>query len=202
MASELTSKAARIIEEKPDGWEYTLTAEMLRAEMAPVLQRWASLNRGLYSKPTIRVARNDSIVWMQDRLAEVERLTNALTALSNEEFARAWGAPGEPGDADLIIHTSRLWAEMCGNALQWEETVRFAGVDPLFERVRVLFVGVAGRMIDEAAKLPAFISAVVDDPEASGTHTLDMVLTLPEDWAAHVKAALDEATDDFIANPE
>ncbi len=194
-------EAAQNDGDKAGPWEYDLTAKTLRSEMSPVLKRWEALKRGLYSKPTIRVPRRDSVQWMQDRLAEVERMTEALTALSNNEFARAWGEPGQPGDRDLIIETSKLWAELCASGLAWEEAVRFAKVDPIFEPVRELFVGVAGRMIEEAEKLPKFIEDVIGDPEARGTHKLDMVLTLPEDWAENVSRALRAATDDYVANP-
>lgn len=197
----LSAEAERICRDRPDGWEYRLTLEVLQSQMKPILQRWDALKRGLYSKPSTRVARMESAEWMMDRMSEMERVTDSFTALSNEEFAKAWGAPGEPGDADSIIFTSRLFAEMCGTALEWEEGVRFALVDPIFEPVRILFVGIGGRFIDEAQKLPSFLSAVLSDPEASGTHALNMTLSLPDSWVDEVHGALELATADFIANP-
>jgi hypothetical protein len=202
LQENMTAEAERIYRDRPDGWEYHLTLEMLQSEMKPVLQRWDALKRGLYSKPSTRVAQRESVEWMLDRIAEAEHLVESFDLLSNEEFAKAWGAPGEAGDADAILSTSRLFAEMCATALEWEERVRFAVVDPAFERVRTQFVGIGGRFIDEAAKLPAFMAAILDDDNASGTHTLNMVLSLPEDWVNDVRAALEEATAEFIANPE
>jgi len=197
----MTPEAERIYRDRPDGWEYSLTLEMLQSEMKPVLQRWDALQRGLYSKQSVRIPRSNSIEWMQDRITEAEHLVGSFDLLSNEEFAKAWGAPGEAGDADAIVSTSRLFAEMCATALEWEERVRFAIVGPAFERVRTKFVGIGGRFIDEAAKLPAFMGAVLGDENASGTHTLNMILSLPENWVSDVRAALEEATADFIANP-
>lgn len=201
MHEEMTEEAKRICRERPDAWEYRLTLEMLQSRMKPVLQRWDALKRGLYSKSSIRVARSNSVDWMLDKISEAEHLVGSFDLLSNEEFAKAWGAPGEAGDADAIVSTSRLFAEMCATALEWEERVRFAIVDPAFERVRRQFVGIGGRFIDEAAKLPAFMAAILADDEASGTHTLNMVLSLPENWVRDVRAALEKATADLIANP-
>lgn len=62
-------------------------------------------------------------------------------------------------------------------------------------------MGIGGRFIDEAAKLPAFMAAILADEDASGTYTLNMVLSLPENWVRDVRAALEQAAEDFIADP-
>jgi hypothetical protein len=201
MGDDINDQSGCIDSQEPVLWEYKLTLETLRAEMAPTLQRWDALQRRLYSKPTIRVSRADSLEWMQDRMSESERMAGSFTALANVEFARAWGEPGQPGDADAIVQTSKLWAELCAGALAWEETVRFTAVDPIFEPVRELFVGVVGAFIDEAKKLPDFLESTIADPHASGTHALNMVLTVPDGWVEEVSLALEDASASYIANP-
>jgi hypothetical protein len=103
---QLSYPAERIILEKPDFWEYRLTTEVLRFEMAPVLRRWRALQTGLYVRPSTRVGKMDTIPWVLDRIAEIRRITAAFDALMNVEFDRAWGERGVPGD-DLEIVT--LW---------------------------------------------------------------------------------------------
>lgn len=56
----LSYLSERIIREKGDFWDYRLTAEALRFEMAPVLERWNALGRGLYMRSNYRVPRLDS----------------------------------------------------------------------------------------------------------------------------------------------
>lgn len=199
---ELSYLAERILIEKGDHWEYRLTAEVLRFEMAPVLQRWSALKRGLYIKPANRIAKMDSIPWMLDRLAESGNIAGAFSELMNVEFARSWGEPGVAGDEHLIVSTCRLFAEMCQSSLEWEERVRFAAVVDLLKPVQELFVGVAGAFIDEAAKVPTFLAERLTGEPEPGEHRLSLTLALPEGWNQAVEAALASASEAMIAEIE
>lgn len=195
----LSYLAERLIVEKGELWEYRLTSEVLRFEMAPVLRRWNALRRKLYMKPNVRVSTSEFGHWMHDRMEEIGQVCDAFAELTNREFYRAWGDPGVPGDDAEIVSTCRLYAEMCASALTWEEAVRFVTVDDAFEEVRSLFVGIAGKFIDEAAKLPAFMSDTFSSDSVSGTFELNLVLTLPDDWVEAVKVALAKAMATIIA---
>lgn len=192
----------RIILEKPDLWEYRLTTEVLRAEMAPVLRRWGALQRGLYMKPSHRIDKMETVPWILNRIAEIRRITHAFSELLNVEFARAWGAPGMSGSDIEIVSVCRLFAEMCESALAWEEAVRFVTVDDIFAELRDLFIGVAGTMIDEAAKVPTFLTDNLGDKPEPGVYRLSLVLTLPDGWSEAVEAALQRSSDALIAELE
>jgi hypothetical protein len=196
---KLSYLAERIILEKGDFWEYRLTTEVLRFEMNPVLSRWDALKRGLYTKSSCRVARLETIPWVLDRLAEIRRIAHAFGALMNTEFDRAWGAPGVPGNDVEIISVCRLFAEMCGSAITWEETVRFVTVDHIFDELRDLFVGVAGGLIDEAAKVPAFLAENIGDSPKPGKYRLMLTLSLPEGWNDSVESALERSTNAILS---
>jgi len=194
---KLSYLAERIVREKGDHWEYHLTAEVLRAEMAPVLQRWDTLKRGLYMKPNYRVAKAESGEWMGLRLAEIQQVTRAFSELTNVEFARAWGAPGVAGDEALIISTCRLFAGVGASALEWEEAVRFAKVDDTFEEVWELLVGVGGGIIEEAAKVPDYLGTLFADTPAPGQYALNLTLDLPAGWSDAVSEAISRFAQTF-----
>lgn len=185
----LSYLAERIIIEKADFWEYRLTAEVLRFEMAPVLQRWGALKRGLYMKPNYRVPKLENSEWIQTRLAEILQITHAFGELMNVEFARSWGEPGFPGVDTLIVSTCRLFAGMCASAVDWEEAVRFANVDEVFEEVRDLFVGVAGRIVEKATRVPEYMGELFADGPQPGVYRLDITLDLPDGWSESIMAA-------------
>jgi len=187
----LSYLAERLILEKDALWEYRLTAEVLRFEMAPILQRWSSLKRGLYVKPSAQVSKENFIQWVLLRIAEVSAICKAFTELANIEFARAWGEPGVAGSDVEIVLTARLFAEMCQSALTWEETVRFVSVDEVSCEVLTLFIGTAGRVIDEAAKLPEFLSETLANENVGGEiYRLDLLLSVEDGWEERVDAAL------------
>jgi hypothetical protein len=189
----------RLLAEKDTLWEYRLTSEVLRLEIAPVLRRWNALQRGLYLKQNTRIAKDDFIPWVLSRIAEIRSIAAAFGELINVEFERAWGEPGVPGDDIEIVATCRLFGEMCQSALTWEETVRFVTVDEIFAEVHSLFVGAAGGIINEAVKIPVFLSDTLVGTPLPGQYALNLSLTLPDGWGDAVDAALSRATHAMIS---
>ena len=189
----LSYLAQRIVLEKDEYWEHRLTVEILRFEMSPTLRRWKSLERGLYLKPYVRITETDFMPWLESRIAEITVIASAFSKLANEEFHRSWGELGVPGDEKEIIETSRLYSELCKSALDWEESVRFVTLDSAFTELKSLFIGTAGRFIDEAEKLPTFISDTLERAPVSGQAHLTLVLDLPEGWSDAVMQALAKA---------
>lgn len=190
--------AERIILEKPDYWEFRLTAEVLRFEMAPILRRWHALKRGLYMKSSERVGNMETIPWVLDKLAEIQDIARAFGELTNVEFDRSWGEPGVTGSDIEIVSTCRLFAEMCESAIAWEESVRFIRVHDLFQEIRDLFIGIAGSMIDEAAKIPAFLAESLGESPTPGKYALTLTLSLPDGWNEAIDAALANATEALL----
>lgn len=185
----LSYLAERLLIEKDKLWEYRLTSEVLRFEMTPILHRWNALKRGLYIKQRTRIKSKNSTQWISTKSDEVISITNAFNELINVEFARAWGEPGVPGNDMEIVATCRLFSEMCQSALTWEENIRFSIVDDIFTEIVSLFIGVSGSIIEEAAKLPAFLAKMLEGDSVSGHHELTLVLSFPDGWSDKVIAA-------------
>lgn len=187
----LSYLSQRLIIEKGYLWEYRLTAEALRFEMEPVLNRWSALKRELYMLPSIRVNKEDFFPWIGIKLKELGTIVHAFGELINKEFAIAWGEPGVPGKDTAIVATARLYSEMCQSAIKWEESIRFAFLDGIFEEIQNLLIGTAGRIIEEAAKLPTFFAETLDANPVSGVFRLSLVLNLPDGWSDKVNAELE-----------
>jgi hypothetical protein len=186
---KLSYLAERIIVDKDDLWEYRLTAEMLRSELTPVLNRWMALAQGHYVKPYVGVSRDDFIDWIGSKNREALAIAASFAGLINREFTRAWGAPGVPGSDIDIVEVCRLYRETCQSALQWEEDVRFVAADQLFDELLRLHRGTVGRIIDEAAKLPLFLANMLSQTPVSGVFRLDLKLDLPDRWGDDVDRA-------------
>ena len=187
----LSYLSERLILEKGDLWEYRLTAEVLRFEMEPVLHRWNALKKELYTLPSTRVTKEDFFSWIGIKLKEIRTIAHSLVEIINKEFSIAWGAPGVPGNDAAIVATARLYSEVCQSALRWEESIRFAFLDQIFEELQDLLAGTAGRFIDEAAKLPAFFAQTLGANPVDRRFELSLVLDLSEGWNDKVDAALE-----------
>jgi hypothetical protein len=195
----LSYLAERIILDKDDFWEYRLTSEVLRFETSPILRRWKALERSLYTKANYAVSQTEFSEWFQVRLREIMQISEAFSEITNAEFQRAWGESGVPGDDMAVVEACRLFAGMLTRAVEWEESVRFARVPPVYEEVTGHYIGIAGRMIDEAAKLPEYLQTVFTGTVEPGVYRLSLTLDLPEGWNDAIEAALTRATDKIIA---
>lgn len=193
----LSYLAERLILEKDDYWEYLLTAEVLRHEIVPVVRRWNALKRGLYVKPFARIEKSDCFAWLSDKSNEIRCIVSAFSELTNVEFSRSWGAPGVEGSDVDIISTCRLYGEVCSSTLAWEESVRFTHVDSCFTEVRDLYVGVAGSVIEQAEKIPKFLTETIATKPTVGEYNLVLTVSLPGGWVEDVNAALKRAVRAF-----
>ena len=193
----LSYLAERLILEKGSYWEYLLTAEVLRYEIASIVRRWNALKRGLYVKPFSRITKEDSFAWISDKSHEISSIVHAFGELANVEFSRSWGEPGVAGSDVDIVTTCRLFGEVCASTLAWEESVRFSYVDECFTEVRDLFVGVAGTLIEHAEKIPKFLTDTIAPKPASGKYELVLTISLPDGWSDAVHAALVRAKHAF-----
>ncbi|RIJ66174.1 HNH endonuclease [Brevundimonas sp. LPMIX5] len=199
---KLSYLAERIILEKGSLWEYRLTSEVLRFEMAPIARRWGALKRGLYVKPSQRIGKEDFYPWIQARLHEVRAIVNACNGLMNDEFARAWGASGVPGSDRDIVDSCRLYAGVCQSIISWEEDIRFTSVHHIFRNLQDHFTGVAGVLLEEALKVPEFLSDTLSQEGLTGTHTLSLTLSLPDGWGDEAERLMEKSVADFAADLE
>lgn len=186
--------ARQIVIDKPDAWEYRLTAELLRSKLAGPLSRWRQLERGLYSKMVMSIPHGDAMLWLRSRLAEVSNIAPALDGLINEEMMRAWGAPGEPGCEKSILRTCNLFEEAALQLLAWEECVRFTVLPNEFEAVGTVLIGVAGGVLDRIAPLPSQLINALDPDAPESSRRIDITISVPEGWVDNFNDALHRAT--------
>jgi hypothetical protein len=185
--------AQQIIIDRPDFWEYKLTAELLRSSLHPIKLRWEALEKGLYAKPSEIISREAYMDWFKTRMDSMSAQVNALGGLLNGELQGSWGPPGQPGSEHEILRLSGLVSEACQRLLEWEESVRFVSVPEPFEELHELLVGIAGVIIHKAFEIPVWLTGVFSSESPSGVHHFTLVVDLPEEWPDRIAAALKTA---------
>ncbi|WP_333590321.1 HNH endonuclease [Brevundimonas sp.] len=185
--------AQQIVLDRPEYWEYKLTAELLRTMAEPVLTRWRHLERGLYTRPSRIIDRDEFIQWHSAHFAEMSRFSTAFGGLINEVFAEAWGEPGVAGSEIDILRACHLFVDLCEQLILWEEKVRFAVVPDEFEEVRALMVGIGGRFLVQLALVPPMLTGLFSGEAKTGVHRLSLELDLPPGWVERHAAALKRA---------
>jgi hypothetical protein len=180
----------QIVRDRPDGWEYRLTAELLRDGLKPTMRGWRDLRDGLYTKSSTILADDDALAWFRAKMDESGRLVPALAALYSKELARAWGAPGEPGDPIEIRHVCKLIQAAAAQLLHWEEEVRAVSVTAAYSGLFDCLPGAAGMQLEQLVGIPASLDEVVDwaetHPGVPKKSSHEVNFSLPDGWSDRV----------------
>lgn len=115
--------------EKPDGWEYLyFGSELLRRRDA--IEHKYRDHEMRYGKGTgVAVQREDFRSFLDAATSEAGRLAASLDPMMDPQVQeRAFGAPGEPGDADRIAHLADRWNSLYESFMDWAAGLRGTAV--------------------------------------------------------------------------
>jgi hypothetical protein len=186
--------AKQIAREKLDLWEFRLTAELLRSNLRKPSRRWSDLKSNLLAQKRTAVSDEEAIRWFQVKLDEGMDYLPPLTALYTTELQKAWGVPGEAGDAEKIARVCQLIGNIANELVRWEEEVRFVWVSDTYRSLLEQFKGIMGRQLEKLVAIPAIMDSGIDHAEAhpgektTVEHTV--VFDLPEGWEEAVAKEL------------
>lgn len=178
----------RIIIDKPDGWEYRLTAELMRFLNEPLFRKLNDLNEGLYLKSFENIDADKALSWIQDRITELTKITNPAVGLL-DLLTKSWGKPGEPGDVKEIHHATKLFKEYLEHVIAFEERIRFVNVPQEYKEIVHLLKNLIGSQIEKLSSIPSDLDVIVsliENPQEENDTTKvikkEFVFELPEYW--------------------
>jgi hypothetical protein len=203
-ASPRTPEESReLLAARPPAWEHLLWAGTMYQEM----QRYEDLYRDFklgYSPLTgASAGRGEVVALLRRKHQDVLNLTPLLGDMfSPEHQERAFGAPGEPGDPDGIIHYASRIVAVYAEFLTWAKDLRGTSVP---EEYRKLRNATADLVKQPVAEIREFIDSAVistDDlprrleaEEKPIDFTLRLTLTMGEPELAAHRSAIDDVKD-------
>lgn len=150
----------RILIDRPEGWEWRLTAELMRHLNQSLFRRLRNLNDGLYTKPIEHIADGEVMDWITNRLDEMQNLVPPLANLL-DHLSASWGKPGEPGDVDEIHHICCLIRDGLEEVADFEERVRFAAVPETFQPLTDLLHNCISTQAEKMEAIPSYLDDMV-----------------------------------------
>lgn len=192
----------RIAIDRPPGWEWRLTAELLRYLNGPILKKLNDLRGGYYTLPSLRIDNSQSMVWVNGQLHEAQKLIQPMEKVLSRLTA-SWGPPGQPGDIAEIHHSCLLLRDALERAVLHEEQVWFVEIDPDYGRLAELLRDIIGSQIGQFETIPDALDEVVSliDAEHPGTKEepyiiqKTMTFTLPDGWEKQFTREMKRVTD-------
>lgn len=178
----------RIILDKPDGWEWRLTAELMRFFNDPLFRKLKDLKEGLYLRSIVTIESDKAFAWIQDRLEEMSRIATPASGLL-DRLTKSWGKPGEPGDIKEIHHATKLIRDYLEHVILFEEKIHFVNVPEDYQRLVSLLKDLIGSQITKLSSIPSDLDEIVTlaieykdkNSEPKKIHK-EYVFELPQNW--------------------
>ncbi len=178
----------RIVLDKPNGWEWRLTAELMKYYNSPLFRKLNDLKEGLYLKNPTTIEADYAFKWIQDRLNEMSRIVSPAGNLL-DRLSKSWGEPGKPGDIKEIHHVTKLFKEYLEHIISFEEKIRFVNIPDKYQNLLFLFQDLIGSQVMKLASLPEDLDEIVTIANSMDNETnehrvirKEFVFELPKDW--------------------
>lgn len=204
--NEYTPIIKRIVIDKPDCWEYRLTAELMKYLNEPLYRRLKDLKEGLYLKPIENIEGDKAFRWIQERLAELTRIVKPAVGLL-DKLTKSWGIPGEPGNEKEIHHVTKLIKEYLQHVVAFEERMHFVNVPTKYLGAVKLLTNLIGSQIEKFEKIPYDLEEIVllskqMQVENTPFQTIrkEIVFELPEYWEREFNEELERISNGQTSN--
>lgn len=182
----------RIIIDKPDGWEFRLTAELMRFLNEPLFRKLSDLKNGLYLRPFENIDSEKALDWVQNKLNEMSRICAPTVGLL-DQLTKSWGKPGEPGDVKEIHHITKLIKEYLEHVIDFEERIHFVNIPHEYQKATDLLKNLVGSQIAKLSSIPADLDEILllaenqQENETPKVITKEFILEVPVSWQKEFK---------------
>lgn len=192
----------RIALDKPVGWEFRLTSELMKHLNRPLFRRLNDLKEQLYVRTYTHLEDDDVIDWINKRITEVSNLINPFVNLLNK-LSISWGELGKEGDIEEILHITSLIREHLEEVVAFEEKIYFTQTPSSFQKLACLLKDCMGSQAKKLENLPGRldeISAIAVENVENGK-TIEIKDTiefkLPDGWEKQFNKELKKAERDL-----
>jgi hypothetical protein len=178
---------AGLINEQPEWWEYRLYAGVLMQGRIELEGKWRDhelqLPRGERREPdpeSVTDFFSREIGWMSRQVGSLDRIFDQAV------LEKAFGAPGEAGDAARITHVAQGVIQIYASMMEWAAALRNTSVPSEYEEILELNARMADgpirqirEFVQDVADQIARIPFLIEEAAAGGaTKDSPMVLTL------------------------
>lgn len=186
--------------EKPGGWEHLYFASELLRQSEELEHKYRDHEMRYAPSTGTAIHAEDSQRYVQAATSEAQRLSGGLSMVMDQQVQeRAFGAPGEAGDAERLLHMATRWTGIYEGFLDWTARLRGTTVPSRYAEVVEALAQFSDASIENyRAFVTRFVEQVDRVPAAikSGeTLQVDMtlVLEIPDDVLTEFHEAAERA---------
>jgi hypothetical protein len=197
---------AGLLSARPGGWENLLFAGALLQQRDRLEPKWRDHELRLPGPDRARFGdEREALAHIQSEIAALRITVESVNRLFDPAaHEKAFGAPGEAGDAAQIEHIASRIMSTYEQIIDWAAALRSCAVPEAYERLYELVpqmadeaVAATRAFVDELVAETSRIPAFLEEPEPKETLEIrvTLVLTIAEEVTEAVSAELDHLTE-------
>lgn len=140
--------------DKPNGWEFLLTIELLRDRFTRLRTKLNDIKNGYVLCKAKSLPEQELVTWMREKLWELRAIMKMLMNVINFELPTSWGAPKVEGDAFAIKKSADLIQTACLGLIDWELEVQYSIFPDYLSKEKEELYEWADLLVDEVATIP------------------------------------------------
>lgn len=190
----------KIAVEKPDAWEFFLSAELLKSRLEEINKSYSELEKGLVFQKAKHYNLVELVNWIRNAVTDYLRLAKIFKKVFEEELPKAYGEPGVAGNIFEIKAVINKIASICKELLAWEYDLQGVIVPDELEEITILMKGWTKYLFDEINRFPTIIEQCFSPENIAkgGVIKVKLTLNIPPSLG-RVTEIIEEATDDYLS---
>ena len=182
-----SSRVQQLVTNKPSGWEFYLTAELLSSRLQHLDKEFNDLNRGVSFRSAKTIKSDDVAGWVQEKLNDLIKIVASLRPILEQDIYKSWGEPGVAGNEFEIKQAVDKLTFSCREMLHWELALNSELVPKIFQDLKQLMQGWAANIFHNLKEIPNEILDGIGKVEERGVIRINVDLNLSFDSEAFDK---------------
>ena len=200
IVSAISSKALKILVDKPEGYEILFYLQMMHDEIS----KYRYLKKDCIHAITVKSGGYLSDPrgvhdWLEEKLLQVSKLIESLNSIFTA-FEQYFGPRGVPSDIDGLHYVALRYGEVYSHLLEWVIDVRSINVDDEFVKLLSVFSELPLKAIEQIEAFPlqsidaisqSFSDVTEGKIEKGSTVKLTLHLTIDDDAMSKYNEEMD-----------
>lgn len=195
-----SSRVKNLALDKPDYWEYLLSAELFRNRFSKTFRRYKKLREGFMHVPLKSISGPDFFDWTQDHFSNILSIVNVIGKQYTVEFKESLGPPGISGNAEMILSVVNEIDSLLNQLIDCERELISHKPPDLFKGLQENAVGLINVIFETLETLPSRLEEPFKDGKPPEGKAIDLMLVFPSPDFSKYEAELSRLEEAILSS--
>ena len=176
-----TLRVRDLVFDKPAGWEYLLTLELLREGLRQTDSLYAKVQKNDFAAAKQQSVK-ESFNFFRSQTDKLEGFLASARNFLTIGLVQSWGTPGTPGDPVRIKFVIDSVLQIVRQSILWEKEIKITHAAPEFSSIKSALFGSTKILTDEIKRLVSELEKITSNSDKSGANNILLNFDFPKDW--------------------